>query len=146
MDRRSALAAAAVTALAAAAASGRSAVGRPADAPRPSPSRPSVVETDDGAGLFYNDWGTGKPVPFRSELARGGEARGFSALTNRGGADFMTFAAASGDSCVGIRRYGPSMGAEYGWVLNAVRCEPGGRPTSDADIDRFIAGTTVRSS
>jgi len=30
----------------------------------PSPTRPSFVETDDGASLFYNDWGTGKPVLF----------------------------------------------------------------------------------
>jgi hypothetical protein len=82
----------------------------------------------------------------RFELARGQEAKDFSALTNRGGVDFMTFTAASGDSCVGIRRYGPSMGAEYGWILNAVRCEPRGRPTSDAEIDRFIAGATARSS
>jgi pimeloyl-ACP methyl ester carboxylesterase len=26
--------------------------------------RPSFVDTDDGASLFYNDWGTGKPVLF----------------------------------------------------------------------------------
>lgn len=82
----------------------------------------------------------------KSELPRGKEARNFSALTNRGGADFMTFTAASGDSCVGTRRYGPSSGSEYKWILNAVRCEPKGRPTSDADIDRFIAGATVRGS
>src|SRR5882724_2046050 len=62
MDRRSALAAAAVTALVAV--SGRSAGAKSAEASRSSQSRPSFVETDDGAGLFYNDWGTGKPVLF----------------------------------------------------------------------------------
>jgi pimeloyl-ACP methyl ester carboxylesterase len=30
----------------------------------PGTPRPSFVETDDGASLFYNDWGAGKPVLF----------------------------------------------------------------------------------
>src|SRR5882757_8042314 len=66
MDRRSAttsLAAAAVTALVAA--GGRSAGARTQETRKmPSGPRPSVVETDDGASLFYSDWGTGKPVLF----------------------------------------------------------------------------------
>ena len=57
MDRRSALAAAAVTALVAAG-------GRSASAGTSQTSRPSFIETDDGASLFYTDWGTGKPVLF----------------------------------------------------------------------------------
>ena len=66
MDRRSAttsLAAAAVAALVAAG-------GRSTDAKTPearqmaSGPRPSFVETDDGASLFYVDWGAGKPVLF----------------------------------------------------------------------------------
>ena len=59
MDRRSAttaLAAAAVTALVAAGT-------RPAAA-KTSTVRPSFVETEDGASLFYVDWGSGKPVLF----------------------------------------------------------------------------------
>lgn len=82
----------------------------------------------------------------RSEMADGKEARDFSALANRGGADFMTFTAATGDSCVGVRRYGPTAGVGYQWILSAVRCEPRGRATTEADIDRFIAGATVRGS
>jgi hypothetical protein len=82
----------------------------------------------------------------RSELSRGAQATGFSALANRGGADFMTFTSASGDSCVGIRRYGPSQGMGYRWILYGVRCEPRGRTTSDAEVDSFIAGATVRGS
>jgi non-heme chloroperoxidase len=66
MDRRSAttsLAAAAVTALVAA--GGRSAGARTQETREmPSGPRPSFVETDDGASLFYVDWGTGKPVLF----------------------------------------------------------------------------------
>lgn len=82
----------------------------------------------------------------RSEMARGGGASGYSALTNRGGADYMTFTSAGGESCVGIRRYGPSQGAGYQWILYGVRCDPKGRTTSDAEIDGFIAGATVRGS
>lgn len=82
----------------------------------------------------------------RSEMARGGGASGFSALGNRGGADFMTFTSAAGESCVGIRRYGPSQGAGYQWILYGVRCDPKGRTTSEAEIDRFIADATVRGS
>jgi pimeloyl-ACP methyl ester carboxylesterase len=57
MNRRSALAAAGIAAFAAAAT-------RPADAATPEARRPSFVDTDDGASLFYTDWGTGKPVLF----------------------------------------------------------------------------------
>jgi len=66
MDRRSAttsLAAAAVAALAAA--GGRSVDAKtPETREMPSGPRPSFVETDDGASLFYVDWGAGKPVLF----------------------------------------------------------------------------------
>jgi pimeloyl-ACP methyl ester carboxylesterase len=61
MDRRSvatSLAAAAATTLAAAATAR-------ADTKAPTARvRPSFVETDDGASVFYLDWGTGKPVLF----------------------------------------------------------------------------------
>jgi non-heme chloroperoxidase len=63
MDRRSAtaaLAAAAATALVAAS-------GRPARAQNEKAAaarRPSFIDTDDGASLFYLDWGAGKPVLF----------------------------------------------------------------------------------
>src|SRR5882757_100707 len=75
MDRRSAttsLAAAVVTALVAAG-------GRSADAKTPetkkmaSGPRPSFVETDDGASLFYVDWGAGKPVLFTHAWALNGD-------------------------------------------------------------------------
>ncbi len=60
MDRRSA-----TTALAAAAAAALVAGGvRPAAAKTTSTRQPSFIETEDGASLFYLDWGTGKPVLF----------------------------------------------------------------------------------
>jgi hypothetical protein len=74
------------------------------------------------------------------------KATNFSALVHRGGADFTTFTIAAGNACVGIRRYGPSESVGYRWILTAVRCEPPGRATSEAEIDRFIAGAKVRGS
>ena len=75
MDRRSAttsLAAAAVAALVAA--GGRSADARPQEARQmASGPRPSFVETDDGASLFYVDWGAGKPVLFTHAWALNGD-------------------------------------------------------------------------
>jgi non-heme chloroperoxidase len=66
MDRRSAsksLAAAAVATLVAAGV--RSAAAAPPETKKmASGPRPSFVETDDGASLFYVDWGAGKPVLF----------------------------------------------------------------------------------
>jgi non-heme chloroperoxidase len=56
MNRRSVFAAAAVTGLAVAAS-------RPAAAQQAA-SRPSFMDTKDGASLFYTDWGKGKPVLF----------------------------------------------------------------------------------
>jgi len=81
----------------------------------------------------------------KAELASAGPTN-FSALAHRGGADFVTFSLAAGNSCVGIRRYGPSETLGYRWILVAVRCEPTGRATSQADIDGFIAAARVRGS
>jgi hypothetical protein len=80
----------------------------------------------------------------RSEMGDGDKLANFSALGNRGGADYMTFTSASGDACVGIRRYGPAQGAGYQWILYGVRCEPRGRPITDTEIDRFIGGAAYR--
>lgn len=57
MNRRDALAATGLAALAGTA-------GRAADAAAPEARRPSFVDTDDGASLFYIDWGAGTPVLF----------------------------------------------------------------------------------
>lgn len=66
MDRRTAATSLAIAAAAAlAAGGGRAAGARTRKAEKtPSGPRPSFVETDDGASLFYKDWGTGKPVLF----------------------------------------------------------------------------------
>jgi len=62
MDRRTvatSLAAVALASTAGGAATARAETKTPAAG-----ARPSFVETDDGASLFYLDWGTGKPVLF----------------------------------------------------------------------------------
>src|SRR6185312_4276926 len=62
MDRRTvatSLAAVALASTAGGAATARAETKTPAAG-----TRPSFVETDDGASLFYLDWGTGKPVLF----------------------------------------------------------------------------------
>src|SRR5882762_7943412 len=66
MDRRRATTSLAAAAIAAViAASGRAADAAPAETPKAaSGPRPSFVEARDGASLFYNDWGVGKPVLF----------------------------------------------------------------------------------
>ena len=61
MDRRTVATSLAAAALAGAA--GGVATAR-ADSKAPTGGRPSFVDTDDGASLFYLDWGTGKPVLF----------------------------------------------------------------------------------
>ena len=63
MNRRDAAKSAAVIAAAVFAGS-KTAMADTPDAPRPVSARPSFVETRDGASLFYNDWGVGKPVIF----------------------------------------------------------------------------------
>jgi hypothetical protein len=100
-----------------------------------------VEATSLGAGLMEN---ASMKQAIRSEMRDGDKLANFSALGNRGGADYMTFTSASGDACVGIRRYGPAQGAGYQWILFGVRCEPRGRPITDAEIDRFIGGANYR--
>ena len=63
MNRRDATKSAAVIAAAALVAGSKVAMADTPDAPR-AVARPSFVETRDGASLFYNDWGAGKPVVF----------------------------------------------------------------------------------
>ena len=100
-----------------------------------------VEATSLGAGLMES---ASLKQAIRSEMRDGDKLANFSALGNRGGADYMTFTGGSGDACVGIRRTGPAQGAGYQWILFGVRCEPPGRPITDAEIDRFIGGANYR--
>jgi pimeloyl-ACP methyl ester carboxylesterase len=65
MNRRSAASVLAAGAVAMIASGDRAAKAKAAEPVKaPGAPRPSWVETDDGASLFYNDWGDGKPVLF----------------------------------------------------------------------------------
>ena len=65
MDRRTAATVLAAGAVAMIASADRTAKAKSADSVKPANApRPSFIETDDGASLFYNDWGSGKPVLF----------------------------------------------------------------------------------
>ena len=70
----------------------------------------------------------------------------FSPMGNRGGADYMTFMTGAGNSCVGMRRYGPSQDAGYKWILYGVSCDPRGRTMTDAQIDGFLTAASYRGS
>jgi hypothetical protein len=100
-----------------------------------------VEATSLGAGLMES---ASLKQAIRSEMRDGDKLANFSPLGNRGGADYMTFTGGSGDACVGIRRAGPAQGAGYQWILFGVRCEPRGRPITDAEIDGLIGGGTYR--
>jgi hypothetical protein len=110
-----------------------------------------------GAGLFYYlaeatspgasiMEGASLKQDIRSEMRDSNMIHDFSPLGHRGGVDYMTFTSASGHACVGIRRYGPSQGDGYQWILYGVRCDPRGRPVTDAEIEGFIASATYRGS
>ena len=110
-----------------------------------------------GAGVFYYlaeatslgasmMEGTSLQNDIRSEMKDGNMIHQFSPMGNRGGADYMTFMTGAGNSCVGIRRYGPSQGEGYRWILYGVSCDPRGRTITDAQIDGFVAGASYRGS
>lgn len=81
----------------------------------------------------------------RSMSPQARTAKGFSEMTKRGGVDFVTFAGAAGEACIGVRRYGPATKTGFKWILNATRCAPKGKAASDPEIDRFIAEAGYRS-
>ena len=84
----------------------------------------------------------------RERLQVEGIGRFNSVLLNRyrGGADYMTFMTGAGNSCVGMRRYGPSQGAGSQWILYGVSCAPRGRTMTDAQIDGFLTAASYRGS
>lgn len=90
--------------------------------------------------------GTSLERVVQDEMRDGRMIHSFSQLSQRNGADYMTFTSAGGDNCVGIRRYGPSQGEGYLWILRGVRCEARGRPLTDREIDSFIASASYRGS
>jgi hypothetical protein len=79
------------------------------------------------------------------KLPQGKDGKDMSELVHRGDADTVTFKSAANESCVGIRKVGPSSLTAYRWILQATRCLPAGQAASDADIDTFIREARVRN-
>jgi hypothetical protein len=51
---------------------------------------------------------------------------------------------AAKESCVGIRKNGPTNPQGTRWVLYATRCVPPGEQVTERDIDRFVREARLR--
>ncbi|HEY4166483.1 MAG TPA: hypothetical protein VGM96_06885 [Reyranella sp.] len=89
-----------------------------------------------------------RPIALAEDILKLPSAKrstGMSDLVRRGDADTVTFKSAANQSCIGIRKVGPSSLTAYRWVLQATSCLPAGQVASDADIDAFIREARVRN-
>jgi hypothetical protein len=75
-----------------------------------------------------------------SSDAKGGS--NMSVPVPRHGVDFVTFKGPKQESCVGIRKLGPSTSVGVAWVLYASRCSA--RKPTDSEVDAFIAAADFR--
>ncbi|MBI3199380.1 MAG: hypothetical protein HYZ40_18090 [Rhodospirillales bacterium] len=71
-------------------------------------------------------------------------ATDLSKLNQVAGADYVTFKAGTGESCVGFRRAGPSKLTGYAWVLYGTECAPHGQHLGEGDITKFISTSTFK--
>ena len=79
--------------------------------------------------------------------ARSPQARGsidMSAVLQHDDADYVSFTSAARESCVGIRKNGPTNPQGTRWVLYATRCVPPGEQITERDIDRFVRDARLR--
>ena len=79
--------------------------------------------------------------------ARSLEARGsisMSDVRQHDDADYVSFMSAAKESCVGIRKNGPTNPQGTRWVLYATRCVPPGEQVTERDIDRFVREARLR--
>jgi hypothetical protein len=60
------------------------------------------------------------------------------------GGDYVRYEGPAGQPCVGIRKYGPSMGTGFKWIMVGTRCVQTGKTISDQDIASFIASADYR--
>jgi hypothetical protein len=67
-------------------------------------------------------------------------AKDFSELSSVGGGDYLTFTSSKGDSCLGVRKLGPTQGRGYKWVVYATRCVPPGKTPTQSEAQSFLAG------
>jgi hypothetical protein len=114
----------------------------------------SAAGTTGKARLYYiltatvGTSGEVRPIALAEDILKLPPAKrsaGMSELVHRGDADMVTFKSAAHQSCIGIRKVGPSSLTAYRWVLQATHCLPAGQVASDTDIDTFIHEARVRN-
>ena len=71
--------------------------------------------------------------------------KNFSATSPMAGGDYVRYEGPLGQPCVGIRKYGPSMGTGFKWIMVGTRCVQKGMTISDQDIASFIASADHRN-
>jgi hypothetical protein len=89
-----------------------------------------------------------RPIALAEDILKLPQAQrstGMSEPVHRGDADMVTFKSAANQSCIGIRKVGPSSSTAYRSVLQATHCLPAGQVASDADIDTFLHEARVRN-
>jgi hypothetical protein len=78
----------------------------------------------------------------RSPQARG--SINMSDVHQHDDADFVSFTSEARESCVGIRKNGPTNPQGTRWVLYATRCVPPGQQITARDVDRFVRDARLR--
>jgi hypothetical protein len=75
-------------------------------------------------------------------LTRG--ATELSELKQAAGGDYATFKRPPGEACFAMRKYGPSQGSRFKWLMYGGRCDPVANAASPAEIAKFIADAGFR--
>ena len=71
--------------------------------------------------------------------------KNFSPTSPMAGGDYVRYEGPLAQPCVGIRKYGPSMGTGFKWIMVGTRCVQKGMTISDQDIASFIASADHRN-
>ncbi|MBS0219845.1 MAG: hypothetical protein JSR91_03800 [Proteobacteria bacterium] len=79
----------------------------------------------------------------RSPYAKKG--RDFTSPSQISGGDYERFIGSDNGQCVAIRKFGPTRGRGYKWVLFGSECTPPGKGISDQEIARFIQAADFRA-
>jgi hypothetical protein len=101
-----------------------------------------VAEALSSKSAIMPEQGLADAVRVRSPQGRG--SANMSDVVQRQDADFVSFEGPGKESCVGIRKIGPSHAQGAKWVLYATRCAPQGQLVADADIATFVRQARVR--
>jgi hypothetical protein len=86
----------------------------------------------------------GLPDAVRVRTPQGRGSANMSDVVQRLDADFVSFEGSGKESCVGIRKIGPSHAQGAKWILYATRCVPEGQVVADSDIAGFVRRARIR--